>query len=381
MSNMNFSDLNWEQVLKQSKRFISGPKLHLSLVSNVHQPFWWNGIMAAAVPFQLNLELTCTPFEELEESICNPQSPLYYNAPDGIVLSLNTEKEWLHFTTLSPEEKTQFCFHFMERMERYTHFILTRGPSALIITNLVELDDFSAQIQPQKPELSFIYQVRKINLMLMERFGSSSRIALLDLQWVQNQVGRKDFLEHREWMLGPVGLGRRAAALAGLKTVGALARLNNSGVKMILIHTDFMLWSGILSQDDASMCSCLPNHEGRPFYVMQHLLLNLKNAGMKLACYGSDDLEQLELACDELKTIIKISDFTHTVFANLSPLELVKLALNQEPDLKPNEVLLLDYRPDFRAEVQQSIPGLLALNTEGLSKWFAPVLMSEPFWG
>ena len=99
------------------------------------------------------------------------------------------------FCLLYTSQRDHFSHAVMEEILGYWNRISNTGNMKILQYNFVELDDRVFGDYAAKNEAAFISQLRRLNELLRAACVSHPEVFLLDLQRIQNQLGRLNFYD------------------------------------------------------------------------------------------------------------------------------------------------------------------------------------------
>ena len=139
-----------------------------------------NAIIGTGVINTLNIETFDADYNQIEYQIFNPESEMYESKPDVILLSMCVEKLYEEF--VSTTNKTTFAEMQISKLKDYYTNIHNNCTAKIIQFLFIEDNDRVFGNYGLSIEESFIYQVKKLNYLLMEYAANAKDIFLIDLE-------------------------------------------------------------------------------------------------------------------------------------------------------------------------------------------------------
>ena len=145
---------------------------------------------------KINFEIYEANYQQIERQIVNFNSDLYKFNPEYIIIFESAEKLMNDFYKSNKNYKKNFADTQVERVKNFWNIVNSKLNCKIINFNYVEIDDNIFGNYGNKVETAFIYQVRKLNLNLMEAAREYKNIFINDVCALQNIYGRKIHLTH-----------------------------------------------------------------------------------------------------------------------------------------------------------------------------------------
>src|SRR5262249_23958206 len=134
-------------------------------------------------------------------------------------------------------------------VDRLCSFIGKKTGAKIIYFNYPEIDDAIYGQFAGKTERSFLFQLRKLNVGLMEYALQRPDFHLLDLSSIQNRLGKPALFHPSTYINADMVLSIDAlppVAAAAVEIIGALAGKIR---KCLIFDLDNTIWGGVISDD------------------------------------------------------------------------------------------------------------------------------------
>ena len=302
------------------------------------------------------LELFEAEYDEVNAQILDPNSELYQFAPDAVLLYLCSEKLYDRYCRTKEEERPQLAQQVFDEIAGYWDRLGSAGSMKILQYNFVELDDRIFGDYAFHQEGAFITQLRRLNELLQQGCMNRPNVFLLDLQRVQNQLGRDHFFDPKLYYIArmPISLGALGDA-AGC-AIKLLAATLGKVKKCVVLDLDNTLWGGVIGDDGINGIQLGELGLGRAYTDLQRWLKELRRRGILLAvCSKNDHQIALEPFEKHPEMILRKEDIALFV-ANWEDKASNIRNIQQTLNIGMDSMVFLDDNPFEREAVRSLIP-------------------------
>lgn len=117
---------------------------------------------------------------------------------------------------------------------------------------------------------------------------------LLDLDEVQQQVGRAQFFDRRYWLSAKFPFAAPAACELARRVVVVGTVLKSPKAKVLVLDADNTLWGGVIGEDGMDGIALGPDYPGNAFCEFQRRILDLQQRGFILAMCSKNNLADVD---------------------------------------------------------------------------------------
>lgn len=180
------------QALKKNLRkdFNAFKLIKLAILGDSATQMYVQAIKGYGYEVGLNFEIFEADYDQIERQIYDPTSVLYEFKPEYIIIFYCTNKLLKRFGKLSLSEKPDFGQDIKDKAENLYQTIINRLKCKVIYVNYPEINDAVFGNYGNKTNISFIYQVRRINFELMTLSQKLNSLYILDVNTLQSQYGQ-----------------------------------------------------------------------------------------------------------------------------------------------------------------------------------------------
>lgn len=297
-------------------------------------------------------------YDQIEQQVFDDASALYASSPEFVVLSKSSFRLLDAFYATPAGERSLFATKEMSRLKTIVLAVQQRSDATVILTNFLELDDAVFGHYANNVSLSFLYQVRKLNVLLMEETQVQKNLFIADAQVLASGSGIKEAVDLK--MLIRADLAWSIEFLPALaKAVVDLIEAAKGGIKKcIVLDLDNTLWGGVIGDDGIEGIELGDLGIGKAYSRFQKWIKELKRRGI-IVCICSKNNEGVakEVFQKHPDTVLTLDDIA--VFAanwdnKVDNLHFIRTTLNIGFDA----MVFVDDNPFERGMVRDAIPEL-----------------------
>lgn len=230
-----------------------------------------------------NIEIQEADYDQADLQILDPGSELYSQNFAACLVVDSTRKLLRKFNALAPAERAGFAGKVMDRLARRWQALRQGRIDTLIYANFPEEDDRVFGQFGSKVPAAFIHQLRKANVLLQEFAVEHAGVHVLDLAWLQNQLGRERFFSPAMYVTAELTLSVDALPHAAKQVVDILTTASGAVKKCLILDLDNTLWGGIVGDDGWENLQLGGLGIGKAFTELQEWVRKLKQRGILLA--------------------------------------------------------------------------------------------------
>lgn len=271
------------QLVKNSRKKASGKEIKIAIMGDCSTQHLATAIKGYAYEEGLSVEVLDTDYNQIFQQIIDNDSQFYQFSPDYALIYMCSEHLYEDFCNTPVANRTNFAQETFEKISSYWQMISAKSSMSVIQFNFVENDDriygnFGANL-----EHSYIYQLRKLNWLIMSESKKSSNVIIIDLSTIQNSMGRKTFFDEKMYFSAKMPISTVALPEVAFQVINAIKVRTGKVKKCIVLDLDNTLWGGVIGDDGINNIQIGELGIGRAFTAFQIWLKELKNRGIVLA--------------------------------------------------------------------------------------------------
>lgn len=343
--------------LKRNLKKASGglPTIKLSLVGDTATQFLATSIQGMGIKRGYNIDLFEADYNQVEQQVMDPTSDLHQHDAKYNIFFQSTHKLLEKYSLLPASEWGNLA----EERLAFVRTICETVPGKIIYYNYPEIGDGVFGSYENKVPSSFIYQVRKINLGLMQLAQEFPNLFICDLSEIQAKYGRDFFFDSSVYVSTEMILSIDALPIIASRTLDIICAIEGKFKKCLILDLDNTVWGGVVGDDGWENIQV--GHGlgiGKAFTEFQEWVKKLKNRGIIVCvCSKNDEDKAKEPFEKNPEMVLKLDDIAVFV-ANwdnkADNIRTIQSILNIGFD----SMVFLDDNPFERNMVRENVPGI-----------------------
>ena len=230
-----------------------------------------------------DLQLWEAGFDQIERQFLDMSSDLYEYNPEVVIIFHSTHKLLEKYNRLKPEKAHTLADSRIDLVSNLVSAAKEKLRSKIIYYNYPEINDSIFGNYANKVVSSFLFQQRKLNLMLMEFASKNFDFFVIDLASIQNQRGKRFMFQPSVYINTEIVLSIDVLPEVAKKTINVINSLQGKSIKCIILDLDNTIWGGIIGDDGLENIQIGGLGIGKAFTEFQYWAKKLKNRGIILA--------------------------------------------------------------------------------------------------
>lgn len=287
------------------------PAFPIALMGDCATQHLATAIRGYGIHENLNLPLFEGEYNQIDSLTLDPGSELYASAPQAVVIQLCSEKLYEAFCAAPAASRSSFAETTCIRIRQIWGRINANIHTTILQCNFPLLDDGTFGQFGSCTDASFLFQQRKLNVLLMEAAQESKNVRIVDLDALQTRVGRNTFADPKLYYIGKIPISMEILPQAAKAVVDIIQSLRGCGKKCVILDLDNTLWGGVIGDDGISGIQIGELGLGHAFSDFQAWLKELKNRGILLAvCSKNNESTAKEPFEKHPEMILRLEDFS-----------------------------------------------------------------------
>jgi FkbH-like protein len=271
------------------KDFSSLPVCRMALLGDSATQFFAQAIKAYGYEEKISVEVFEAEFDQIDLQILNTDSELYAFAPEIIVVYPSAERLWERLAGTEPQARVQFADSIVSEIRGWWEAVATRSKAKIIHLNFVEFNDAVFGNFAAKTSASFPYQVKKINLELMNLAREQKHVFVADIAGLSNRVGYANTHDPRLYAVAKVAFALDFLPVAAKSVLEIVNAINGKIKKCLIFDLDNTIWGGVIGDDGMENILIGELGIGHAFDALQRWMKELKNRGILLAACSKNE--------------------------------------------------------------------------------------------
>lgn len=363
---MNIQD-DWLPDFGRLKRNTKTPTtgfkaIRLAVLGDFSTQFAVQALKGYGIDYGINYEIFEADYNQIDRMVFDPGSELYEFAPDYVIMLRASEKLLKEFYKCSLSQKESFAENQVSYTESLIQNITSRLNTRVIANTFVEINDSVFGNYATKTKASFVYQVKKLNVGLMDLCRHTKSLFLLDTAALAAEKGYANTFDPKMYVNGDLVFNIDFLPWVAKNLHDIIQAISGTFRKCIIMDLDNTTWGGIIGDDGMEGIQVGELGIGKAFTNLQLWVKELKKRGIIVAVC-SKNTEEIAKEPFEKHTemVLKLEDIAVFV-ANwenkVDNIRHIQSILNIGFD----SMVFLDDNPFEREMVKKGIPELTVPN-------------------
>ena len=351
--------LEYKELKKKLKKIPEGlPVCKVALVGDTATQFLATAIRGTGLERGYNIDLYEAEYNQVERQFLDPSSELYSFDADFIILFQSTHKLGELHSQLPAEQQENLA---NERLAFISS--VCENPAfankKIIYLDYPEIEDTVFGSYATKVTTSLTYQVRKLNMGLMDLSQRYANLFVCDIAALQNKLGRDFMFAPNVYVSTEMVLSIDALPYVASRVMDIICAIKGQFKKCLILDLDNTVWGGVIGDDGLEGIQL--GHGlgiGKAFTEFQMWVKKLKQRGI-IICVASKNNEETAKEPFEKHPdmVLKLSDiavFQANWETKVDNIRTIQSILNIGFD----SMVFLDDNPFERNIVRENIPGI-----------------------
>lgn len=290
---------SFNELKKNLKKDYSGfKKVKIALLSDSASQLLTNAIRGFGYTCQIDFDIYEADYNQIDLQVFDPSSELYSFNPDFVFINRCSEKLLKEYCKKERHEQTHFSVYNQHTARRYYDTITSRlagganSKAKVIINTYPELNDGVFGNFAAKTASSFIYQLRKTNMHLMELSQECKDLFVCDLASLQSDLGRSFVFDPKMYVNADMVYSLSFLPYIAKHVTDIILSITGSFKKCLIMDLDNTTWGGIIGDDGMEGIQVGYFGMGKVFTELQMWAKQLKQRGIIL-CVCSKNTEEI----------------------------------------------------------------------------------------
>ena len=346
----------FKELKKAAKKEIDAKEIKLAVMGNCATQFFSTSVCGYAKLRGLNLKVLDTDYNQIDAQLLDASSEVYAFEPDNILIWLATDKLYEDFLDMPLGMRSKFADMTMEKLTHYWDLVVKNCGARILQPNFTEIDDKALGQYSAKVDVSFVFQIRKLNYLLEEAMANRKNIYPVDFLSVQIRNGQKSFYDAPLYYNAKMTISLDVLPEVAKAVTDVLSAMEGKIKKCVVMDLDNTLWGGVIGDDGLGGIQIGELGKGHAYWNLQRWLKQLKECGIILAvCSKNNEDTAKEPFEKHEEMVLRLSDISVFV-ANwndkASNIRLIRETLNIGMD----SMVFIDDNPFERNLVKEMIP-------------------------
>ncbi|PTQ95786.1 HAD superfamily phosphatase (TIGR01681 family)/FkbH-like protein [Mucilaginibacter yixingensis] len=349
--------LSFLDLKKNNKKSREGLKqIKVALLADSASQFINQAVSGYGFEFGLNLDIYEADYNQIERQVFDPSSELYEAGPAYVIILRSTEHLLKDF--YKSQDRAGFADHIIAQTEALYQQLSARLSARVIINTYIEIDDKVFGNYANKTHVSFTYQLRKINLGLMDLARQNKNLFIADLASLAAHRGYEHVFDTKMYISADMVFNIDFVPTVAHALTQIISAIAGSFKKCLVLDLDNTTWGGIIGDDGMEGIQIGYLGMGKAFTELQLWCKELKRRGIILAvCSKNTEAIAIEPFNSHPDMVLKIDDIAIFVANWENKVDNIR-HIQQVLNIGFDSMVFLDDNPFEREMVKSGIPDI-----------------------
>ena len=328
----------------------------LAILGNCATQHLAKAIKGYAYEEKIALHVFDADYNQIDAQVMDNNSELYQMTPDFTLFWLCTEK--LYEAFCQSTNRSDFANQIIMYLEGYWNRVNQQYKTTILQFNFTQIDDRIFGNYGNKTQDSFLFQIRKLNYLLMEKCTQYKNVFIIDIDYLQQIYGEYGIKENKMYYIAKIPLSTKILPEVAKQTIDVIKAMKGKMKKCVILDLDNTLWGGVIGDDGLENIQIGELGLGHAFSEFQMWLKELQKRGIILAvCSKNEEVVAKEPFLHHPEMVLHMEDIAMFV-ANwedkASNIKKIQDTLNIGMD----SIVFFDDNPFERNLVKSMIPDI-----------------------
>lgn len=328
----------------------------LAILGNCATQHLAKAIKGYAYEEKIALNVFDADYNQIDAQVMDDSSELYQMTPDFTLFWLCTEKLYEEFCQST--NQSDFANQIITYLECYWNRVNQHYKTTILQFNFTQIDDRIFGNYGNKTQDSFLFQIRKLNYLLMEKCTQYKNVFIIDIEYLQQIYGEDRIKDNKMYYIAKMPLSTKILPEVAKQTIDVIKAMKGKIKKCVILDLDNTLWGGVIGDDGLENIQIGELGLGHAFSEFQMWLKELQKRGIILAvCSKNEEATAKEPFLNHPEMVLRMEDIAMFV-ANwedkASNIKTIQHTLNIGMD----SIVFFDDNPFERNLVKSMIPDI-----------------------
>jgi HAD superfamily phosphatase (TIGR01681 family) len=283
--------------------------IRIAILSDSASQLITQAIKGYGIEHSINFDVFEADYNQIDRQVLDPGSDLYEFAPDYLIILRSTERLSKSFYKLDRNGKEDFALTQAEYIDGLYQTISSRLKCKVIINNYIELNDSVFGNFATKVRSSFLYQVKKLNMRLMDHVQENKNLFLLDLDALVTKTGYLNTFDAKMYFSADMVFNIDFLPYLAKNISDIILAISGTFKKCVILDLDNTTWGGIIGDDGMDGIQIGDLGSGKIFSEFQLWVKQLKQRGIIVAvCSKNTESIAMEPFISHPEMVLRLED-------------------------------------------------------------------------
>lgn len=284
-------------------------KIKLAIVSDSASQFLKSAIKGYGIEKEIDFDIYEADYNQIDLQVFDFSSELYEYEPEFIFINYSSEHLLKEFYKKTKNQQFNFSNDKITHFKKIVDTLNSKLKSKIIVNNYLEINDNVFGNFASKVEISFIYQVRKLNFQLMDFSRETKNLFIADFTSLQSQYGYHFTFDPKLYTNADIVYSIDFIPYIAKSITDIVCSISGIFKKCLILDLDNTVWGGIIGDDGIEGIQIGDLGIGKAFTELQLWAKQLKQRGIIL-CVCSKNTEEIakEPFAQHPEMVLKLED-------------------------------------------------------------------------
>ena len=230
----------------------------------------------------LAVELFEGDYDQIDLQIIHPASELYEFQPAFTIIHKTSQKLLLEYYKSEMKDRLHFAERIAAKIESWIQLMASRMHTRVILSNFPELTDIVFGNYASKTQYSFLFQIRLLNVKLMELAQQYEQVFINDVAALQHRMGAAFAMDRKVYINSSMPESIDFIPFLAKNMIDIVQAVSGKIKKCLILDLDNTSWGGVIGDDGLEGIQIGGLGIGKAFTELQSWAKNLKDRGIIL---------------------------------------------------------------------------------------------------
>lgn len=275
---------NFTALAKTNRKPVEGLKTtRVAIVADSASQFIHQAIRGYGIEQGVHYQVFEADYNQIDLQVFDPGSELYAFEPEYVLILRSTEKLLKKFYAPDNAAKENFAAAQLEYMNNLYTQLTSQLKTRVLFNTFPEINDTVFGNFGAKTRLSFSYQVKKLNVLLMEWASEKKNLFLVDLASLFAKKGYDQCFDPKMYVSADMVYSLDVLPFIAKNVHDVIQAVSGSFKKCIILDLDNTTWGGIIGDDGMEGIQIGDLGLGKVFTDLQLWVKELRKRGIIIA--------------------------------------------------------------------------------------------------
>jgi len=275
----DFSDL----IKNLKKDFSTFKTIKIAVLGDSATQLLVKGLKGWGYENNINFQIYEADYDQIDMHVFDNSSNLHQDKFDYIIVFHSAYKLLKKFEKSNYVQKREFALKHIDYIKSLIDSIFVTSKAKIIYFNYTEINDSVYGNFANKTNLSFLYQIRKINVELMHLSQENGNLFICDLAAISAFYGQEYITEAKHYIDSDLVISINALPIVVKNITDIILSIYGQFKKCLILDLDNTVWGGIIGDDGVENIQIGDLGVGKAFSELQLWAKQLKERGVILA--------------------------------------------------------------------------------------------------